>query len=315
MFQYYTIDKNSIVKIATAEGANWINIAAPFNLAELEKFAIQEDFPFSYLTDCIDLYERSRYEEGLHSKLIVINTPIENIDFDIEDEAEYITIPIGIIKKEDKIITISAANNPVIDSCTNNLQNIIHENCLDNLILNIFEKNVYYFLFYLREINKKISLIEKDLKHSSSNAGLNRLLKIQKSLIYFVNDLRADELVLIKLKRNQFFNSKQDLIKEQIQDIMIEYSQALEMSNVYSSILGNMMSAFGSIISNNLGYVVNRLTSVTIILMVPTLIAGIYGMNIPLPFQEHAHSFTLIVLFSIAITLVFIFVFRHKKWL
>lgn len=314
MFEYYQLEQKQIKKVSSIDDANWINIVAPFNIDELEQFSNQQNIPLHYFTDCIDMYEKSRFEESENTSLIIINTPIENIDFDIEDEAEYITVPVGIIKIKEKILTICAAKNPLLNWCTSYSESIIHED-IDNLILNIFERNVYYFLFFLREINKKISVIEKDLKFSSSNAGLNKLLKIQKALIYFLNDLRADELVLVKLKRSIFFKEEDKRIKTIIQDIMIEYSQAIEMTNVYSTILGNMMSAFGSIISNNLGNVVNRLTSVTIILMVPTLIAGIYGMNIPLPFQEHPYAFTLIVFITIAITFAFIYMFRRKKWL
>jgi len=315
MFEYYNITTNTVEVVVSLEQSNWVNLVAPFNFEVLEQFAIEQKIPFSFFTDCIDMYEKSRYEEDENCKLIIINTPIENNDIDMEDEAEYVTLPVGIIKKDNLIITISAVRNPMLSLCTTQSSVLVKDNVLDNLILNLFDRNVYYFLFYLREINKKISAIEKDLKFSSSNAGLNKLLKIQKALIYFVNDLRANELVLVKLRRNNFFHLDNAKIKYEVQDIMVEYSQAIEMSNVYSNILGNMMSAFGSIISNNLGNVVNRLTSVTIILMVPTLIAGIYGMNIPLPFQERPHSFTIIMLLTIAITLAFILVFRRKKWL
>jgi len=131
-----------------------------------------------------------------------------------------------------------------------------------------------------------------------------------------VNDLRADEMVLMKIHRIDFLETKDDAHAENLfQDIMIDNSQALEMANVYSNILGNMMGAFGSIISNNLGHVVNRLTAVTIALMVPTLIAGIYGMNLDLPFQHHKHSFTIVVCISILCTIGFVAFFRRKRWL
>jgi magnesium transporter len=285
-------------------------------MEELEVFAREQYIPFSYIEDCIDQYERSRYEKGDNSKLIVINTPILNDGFDVEDEATYITIPVGIILIPDSIVTVCSVNNPMMEWFEKNLIKTGNTSARSMFVLKIFERNVYYFLHYLREINKRISQVEKELNYSSRNQELNRLLHLQKSLIYFVNDLRANEMVLMKIQRTDFLeiNNKED-IHEIFQDILIDNSQALEMANVYSNILGNMMSAFASIISNNLNHVVNRLTGVTIILMVPTLIAGIYGMNVDLPFQHKTHAFTIVVLMSFLITIIFMVYFRRKKWI
>ena len=302
--------------IQQAQKDCWINIEPPFDMAELENFANKHLIPFSYIVDCIDQYERSRYEKQENAQLIVINTPILNEGFDKEDEATYITIPVGIIIVPDMIVTVCSLKNPLIEWFE---RNIVKDSDIQNrkhFVIKIFERNIYYFLHYLREINKRISLIEKELNYSSRNQELNKLLHLQKAMIYFVNDLRADELVLLKIQRNDFLEIKEDeFAKEKLQDILIDNSQALEMANVYSNILGNMMGAFASIISNNLGHVVNRLTAVTIALMLPTLIAGIYGMNIDLPFQHHRFAFTIVMSMCILCSIVFVAFFRKKKWL
>ncbi|HQV77391.1 MAG TPA: magnesium transporter CorA family protein [Chitinophagales bacterium] len=316
MITIYKKIEDTLQSIQQVEKDCWINIAPPFSMAQLEQFAKEQSIPFSYIVDCIDQYERSRYEQQEDAKLIVINTPILNEGFDLEDEATYITIPVGIILIPDIIITVCSVNNPLIEWFERNFQKNINLQNRNDFVIRIFERNIYYFLHYLREINKRISQIEKELNYSSRNQELNKLLHLQKALIYFVNDLRADEMVLLKIQRNDFLELKDDeRIKDKFQDILIDNSQALEMANVYSNILGNMMGAFASIISNNLGHVVNRLTAVTIALMLPTLIAGIYGMNIDLPFQHHAHAFTIVVSISILCSLVFVFYFRKKRWL
>jgi len=315
MFQYFKIAEGKLTQVSEEAEANWIHIASPFEIKDLEQFALKYNIPYTHFTDCMDLYERSRYETSNNLKQIIINTPTSNTNLEVDDEADYLTIPVGILQSKEKLFTFSTANNPMMDWCTKNLLEKDIKFTFDTIVLYIFKRTVFYFIFYLREINDHISKIEKDLKHSSTNDGLNKLLKIQKSLIYFLNDLRADELILQKHREALVLQDNSPTTNKVIRDVMIEYGQAIDMSNVYSNILGNMMSAFGSIISNNLAYVVNRLTGVTIVLMVPTLIAGIYGMNIPLPFQQEKFSFSIVVLGTAVITALFFYYFRYKKWM
>ncbi|MDB5226122.1 MAG: Mg2 transporter protein CorA family protein [Bacteroidota bacterium] len=316
MIKIYKQKDEELIFVSDPEKDCWINIAPPFNMEELESLASRLAIPFSYIVDCIDQYERSRYEKQDDAKLIVINTPILNEGFDMEDEATYITIPVGLILIPDMILTVCSVDNPLIEWFEKNILRNVHPKDRSHFVIKIFERNVYYFLHYLREINKRISQIEKELNYSSRNQELNKLLHLQKALIYFVNDIRANEMVLMKIQRTDFLNLADDNdAKELFQDILIDNSQALEMANVYSNILGNMMGAFASIISNNLGHVVNRLTAVTIALMLPTLVAGIYGMNVDLPFQHRTHAFTIVLIISLLSTAVFVFYFRKKRWL
>ncbi|HNF47809.1 MAG TPA: magnesium transporter CorA family protein [Chitinophagales bacterium] len=316
MIKYY-VKKGTTLEMTDKACSNcWINIVPPFNMDRLEHLSTELEIPYSFIVDCIDQYERSRYEKEDDVRLIVINTPILNEGFDAEDEATYITVPVGIILVKDIIVTVCSVNNPMIEWFEKNLLKNLSFEDRGMFVLRIFERNVHYFLYYLREINKRISQIEKELNYSSRNAELNKLLHLQKALIYFVNDLRANEMMQMKVHRTNFLEVKDNEdAMELFQDVMIDNSQALEMANVYSNILGNMMGAFASIISNNLGHVVNRLTAVTIALMMPTLIAGIYGMNIDLPFQHSPHSFLIVSLICILSTVVLVYYFRVKKWL
>ena len=151
---------------------------------------------------------------------------------------------------------------------------------------------------------------------TAQNEDLNKLLQIQKSLVYFVNDLRANEMVMLKIQRTDFLGIYENQeARDFLQDIMIDNSQAMEMANVYSNILNGTMDFFNSIISNNLNIVVSRLTSVTIILMIPTIIASFFGMNVPLPFSNDSFSFVGIIVISVLISGLLTFWFRMKKWL
>ncbi|MEL7250222.1 MAG: magnesium transporter CorA family protein, partial [Bacteroidota bacterium] len=149
---------------------------------------------------------------------------------------------------------------------------------------------------------------------SSRNKQLVELLSIEKSLVYFMNSLSANELLKMKMKRTDFLQIRTDEDKADLfEDIIIDNSQALEMANVYTNILNGTMDAYGSIISNNLNLTIRRLTLITIILMVPTLIASFYGMNVPLPAQEFPYMSSIIIGVSIMISLLVAWYFQRKR--
>jgi len=317
MIKYYKKSDDAIVEIERPEKDCWINVYPPFDHKRLAALSDAIDIPIDFLLDSIDINERSRFESDDNVKLIVINTPVENdIENSIDNDALYITIPIGIILTKDHNIIISSAQNRVIDWFFSIAIKHIHPQDKDMIVLKIFEKNVFYFIQYLNEMNKKRYLIEKELLHSSRNNELSKLLNIQKSLVYFVTDLRANELLMVKISRTNFLGIKTNEEKsDYLQDIIIDSSQALEMANVYTNILNGTMDAFGSIISNNLNMVMKRLTSVTIILMVPTLIASFFGMNLqPLPIEKESNSFWLVILISLAAASLLYMVFRKIRW-
>ncbi|HAE13771.1 MAG: magnesium transporter CorA family protein [Chitinophagales bacterium] len=318
MIKYYKREQNNIVEIDRPEKDCWINVYPPFDHKRLAQLSDAIDIPIDFLLDSIDINERSRFEVDDNVKLIVINTPIENdLEHSVDNEAFYITVPIGIILTKDHNIIISSAQNRVIDWLFSVAIKHLDPADKDTVVLKIFEKNVFYFTQYLNEMNKRRYLIEKELMHSSRNTELSKLLNIQKSLVYFVTDLRANELLMMKMARtNIVLGIKDDEEKsDYLQDILIDSGQASEMANVYTNILNGTMDAFGSIISNNLNMVMKRLTSVTIILMVPTLIASFYGMNLsPLPLAGEGNAFWYILFISLVSAGVLYWVFRRIRW-
>jgi magnesium transporter len=317
MIKYYKREQHNIVEIDRPEKDCWINVYPPFDHKRLAQLSDAIDIPIDFLLDSIDINERSRFEVDDNVKLIVINTPIENdLEHFVDNEAFYITVPIGIILTKDHNIIISSAQNRVIDWLFSVAIKHLDPRDKDTVVLKIFEKNVFYFTQYLNEMNKRRYLIEKELMDSSRNTELAKLLNIQKSLVYFVTDLRANELLMMKLARTNVLGIKDDEEKsDYLQDILIDSGQASEMANVYTNILSGTMDAFGSIISNNLNMVMKRLTSVTIILMVPTLIASFYGMNLsPLPFAGSPNAFWIVFCISVLSAAVLYWVFRKIRW-
>lgn len=316
MIKIYKKINGPTIELDRPEADCWINIYPPFNKESLEKLSADLDIPDDFLMDSIDINEKSRYERDDDVKLIVINTPIPNTeDNEIDSDSLYICIPIGIVLTEDKIITISSFPNPLMEWFERTVVKNLKSSDRELFVLKILERNVAYFTHYLKEINRRITETEKELYNSSRNEELSKLLDIQKSLVYFVNDLRANELVLMKMQRTDFLGLINDEDAEDLmQDIIIDNSQALEMANVYSNILTGTMDVFASIISNNLSNVMRRLTAVTIVLMVPTLLASFYGMNMKLPLANKSYAFPLVAAISVIFCVVLVGFFRRKRW-
>lgn len=305
-----------LIKIEQPEKDCWVNIYPPFSHENLETLSKQYSIPLDYLTDSLDIDERSRFEQEGDVKLIVINTPIVNEeDLLIENSAQYITIPIGIIIQKDKILTICPYHNPVIDCFINKRVKFFDPANRGQFVVKIFDRNVFYFLHYLKQINNKRNLYEEELFTSSRNKELSQLMNLQKSLVYFVTDLRSNELTMMKIQRTNFIELKElPDVSDFLDDVIVDNSQALEMSNIYTNILNGTMDAFASIISNNLNVVMKRLTSITILLMVPNIFAGFYGMNVLLPFQHSTWAFPMVLMFSLAVSIIAAVYFYRRKW-
>jgi len=313
MIQYIAKVDGQVTRLEKATPGCWVNISPPFSHEELEELAQKFEIPIDFLIDPLDLDERSRYEREEDVRLIIINTPLLN-ELEEEIDAIFITVPVGILLTPDYILTVTSFENPILKRFADgNVKNFDPED--DRLfVLQLFEQTVLRYLKCLKQLNLKRNLIEQELYDSSRNKELKQLLSIEKSLVYFVNSLSANELLKMKMKRIDFLQIRKDEdLTDLFEDIIIDNSQALEMSNVYTNILNGTMDAYSSIISNNLNVVIQRLTLITIILMVPTLVASFYGMNVPVPFRDSTYSFFFIVLTSVVISLLLAWYFQRKR--
>lgn len=295
--------------IAEFEKDCWINISNP-NKEELEKLSQKLNIPLDFLTDPLDIDERARIEVDDNCTLIVLRIP--QLD-ENNIEVPFTTIPLGIILSNDFIITVCCKTANVISGFINGKVRNFFPAKRARFILQISYRTSLQFLSYLKEINKKTNIIEQELHKSMKNEELIKLLNIEKSLVYFITSLRANELMLERLQKGTVLKMHPD-DEDLLDDVIIENKQAIEMANIHSNILSGMMDAFASVISNNLTVVMKFLTSVTIILMIPTLIASIYGMNINLPFQRSPHAFFITMSISVALSVTGILIFIRRKW-
>lgn len=315
MIRYYAGGRNTLREADSFASASWINLYPPFENGELESFSEALDIGLDFLTDPLDIEERARYEKYDEARSIILHIPVIN-ETEKENDPIYITIPLGIILWQDKIITICSQENNILEKFTDGkIKNLDPSN--DKLfILRIFEQTVILFLEFLKKLNLKRRLIEQELYNSSRSEELKSLLRIEKSLVYFVNSLNANELLKMKMKRTDFLGIKDNEdYSELFEDIIVDNNQAREVAQLYTNILGGTMEAYASIISNNLNIFVNRLTVVTILLMLPTLVASFLGMNVPLPFGlgDSRASFFIIILFTLVLSLGLAWLFRKKN--
>jgi magnesium transporter len=314
MVRYYLKVEGRLKELEQPEPGCWVNISPPFSQEELDEVAQNFDVPPDFLTDSLDIDERSRYEIEEEARLILINTPVLNPSEE-KNDAIYITVPVGVILADEHLITITAIDeNPVLQRFLDNKVKNFDPADTTMFVLQILEQNVYRFLSCLKKLDLKRNLIEQELYHSSRNKELQQLLSIEKSLVYFVNSLSANDLLNLKMKRTDFLGLREDEEKDDIfEGIIIDNGQALEMSNVYSNILSGTMDTYASIISNNMNVTIHRLTLVTIFLAVPTLIASVFGMNVPLPFQESKNTVYFIILLALFISLFLVWYFQRKR--
>ncbi|MGD9555616.1 MAG: magnesium transporter CorA family protein [Mangrovibacterium sp.] len=296
------------VEIPQAEKGCWINIVEP-TTEETERLQNEFQVPDDLIRDILDADERPRYEVDDDWSLIIFRVPVETPD----NGVPYSTLPLGIIRINEVTITLCARLNEVLPFVQPALfrgqNHLIHDEL--NFILKLFLRSGSTYLGYLKQINQQTAQIENELEKSIRNKELNKLLKMEKCLVYFITSLKANEIVLAKL-RNSFKSNMGEVNEDLLEDAIIENKQALEMSQIYSDIQSGMMDAFASVISNNLNVVMKQLASISIILMIPTLIASLYGMNVPNHLENNSWAFVIVLLFSALMSFMGVVIFRKR---
>ena len=288
---------------------SWVNVVCPNN-DDFEFLTKTLNVPESFLDDIADTDERPRTDTGGNWLLTILRIPVQNKQ---NGSLPFATVPIGIITNNEIIVSVCYHNTDLLPDFIEHTRRkgIVVRNKLD-LILRLIYSSAVWFLKYLKQINIDISAAEKELERSIRNEDLLRLMRLQKTLVYFNTSIRGNEVMIGKLKT--IFQDTDFLDKELVEDVIIELKQALNTVNIYSDILTGTMDAFASIISNNVNTIMKRMTSLSIVLMLPTLIASFYGMNVDIHLEEVPFAFSLIVLFSIGLSTLAFVIFRKIKW-
>ena len=284
----------------------WAALTKPTN-EELQQVAQETGIDIDDLRASLDDEERSRIE--LEDDYVVVLVDIPSLD----EKDRYVTIPLGIYMTKQLIVTVCLEETPVLKAFMNNRVKEFFTFKRTRFVFQILYRNATSYLRYLRIIDRKSEQIEEKLHISQKNKELIELLELEKSLVYFTTSLRSNETVLEKLLRTEKVK-KYPEDEELLEDVIVENKQAIEMANIYSGILSGMMDAFASVISNNLNVVMKFLSTVTIVMSIPTMIASFYGMNFDnIPLGHSPYGFFIITACTLVITSLVVLFFKKKN--
>lgn len=294
----------SDLTVADATKGSWVNLVNP-DPDEISLINILTEIPTDVLKTALDMEERSHVEIEDNYIFVVINIPA------LRGSDSYDTVPLGIFLTPDFFITVCLEETEVLYPFINNVVSTFYTYKKTRFLFQILYRTATLFLRYLQLINRRTDDIEVHLRQSTRNRDFFQLLELQKSMTYFSSALRTNGTVMDRLLRLRGHQSMRHLLKmyeedeDLLEDVIIENKQAIEMVEMYTNILMNMMNAFTSVISNNLNEVMKLLAALTIILSVPTIIFSLWGTNVTLPFAESgAIGFVEVILIAIICTII-----------
>ncbi len=303
----YWNTQNGLNQLQEWEPNCWIQMTCP---TEEDRQMLEEQFniPDYFLSDISDTDERARYEYDDGWMLIILRIPYVK---EVRSRTPYTTVPLGIIHKRDVTITVCYyETNMMIDFVS--YQQKRGEGFTDyvDMIFRLFLSSAVWYLKRLKQISMLIDKAKRNLDREVNNESLIGLSRLQDSLTYFNTSIRGNETLLSKLK---FKLQIDELDADLIEDVNIEMTQARETTSIYSNILESTMDTYQSIINNNMNTIMRTLTSVTIILMLPTLVASFFGMNLINGMENNPVGFIIAIILSVVISVISLLVFRHKR--
>lgn len=308
------IETNEFKTINEFEKGSWINMINPTE-EEIKKVCENVKINEEFIRYSLDYEEKARIdeEEDDGTILFVIDVPVLEKE---NNEEIHSTMPLGmIVVRDDYFITVSLGKNKIISELEQNRnKNMITTYKKSRMILQIFYKNAEIYLTELKKINIEKEKAEKELNSSMKNKELLKMLSIEKSLVYFTTSLKSNEVVMEKTLRGKIlklYDEDEDILE----DAIIENKQAMEMAKIYSDILSGTMDAYASIISNNLNIVMKVLTTITIILSIPTIIGSYWGMNLQVPLANNPYGFYIVIAITILIGVITYLIFKKRNML
>lgn len=310
MIKIYNTDlqTDKLEEVQEIKKGVWINLVNPSE-SEIKRVCTELNIEEDFIRYPLDYEEQARIDIEDNMILFVIDVPIIE---DIKDDRTYTTMPLGvIIVGDDYFITVALRKNKIIEAFEKNRIKSFYTYKKTRFLLQILYLNSACYLDSLKKINKEQEATVFLLQQSMKNRDLISLLNLQNSLIYITTSLKSNEIVMEKTLRGKILKMYEE-DEDILEDAIIENRQAIEMSKTYSDILTSTMDAYSSIISNNLNGVMKFLTSLTILISVPTLIASIWGMNVNLPFSGNAYGFVILMGISIMVAVV-AFIWLKRK--
>ncbi|CAA3903355.1 Magnesium and cobalt transport protein corA [Staphylococcus aureus] len=303
------IDKH-IIKTPLDHTASWINVVEP-DREEIENLMEQYNIPEDFIRDPLDSEESSRieYDEDTGYSLIIIDLPIVNSTN--RSVLSFVTIPLGIIIGNGIIVTVCDAENEFLENLPKRDINLKFHS---RFALEILTTIADHYNRNLRLLNKSRIRIEKELINNITNKQLFKLMEVEKSLVYFLAALKGNDTIIKKLFRLPAIKRFEE-DEELLEDLIIENNQAIETTELHQRILESITTSYASLLSNDMNTIMKTLTLFTVLLTLPTLVFSFFGMNVPLPIDDHSYiSWIIVVGISlILVVIVSIFLWRKQK--
>ena len=313
MVKYYRTDDRRIHEEATIQTGVWIHMVNP-GVTEGQMVADQLDVDIEDVLAALDEEESSRIELQDGYTLILVDIPSVEIR---HEKKSYTTIPLGIILTNDVIVTVCTEETPVLDAFINNRVKEFSTKKRLRFVYQILYRVSVLYQSNLRVIDKNRTEIEERVGNDTQEVDLIALHELESTLVYFATSLRANGVVLDRLTRYKRLEQYPE-DKELLGDVIVENKQAIEMTSIYRDIINGTRELMSSVIDNRLNNVMKNLTSITVVMAIPTIISGFYGMNVDsnyVPFATGAHGFLIVAIITLLICVITMFVLRKKKML
>ena len=308
MYTIFRTDDERIHELNEIVPDSWIHMVQP-TAEEIREVAGALQMEEDFLWAALDEEERSRLEVENGQVMILVDTPIVETD---GNTYVYSTLPLAVILTKDNIVTVTLKDIQLLKYFYDLHIMRFSTKKRNRFILQILYRNATMYLSYLRQIDKASNRVQGELHQTMKNKELLQMLQLEKSLVYISTSLKGNEIVMEKLLRMSFIKAYPD-DEDLLEDVIIENKQAIEMSQIYTDILASMMDAYSSIISNNLNAVMKLLTTITLVMTIPTIIASLWGMNVFVPFQTNPYGFAIVMGIIVLCSLLCAVIMWRKK--
>lgn len=305
-----TAEDNQTIETDVIEKGCWIHLIDPLS-TEIEQVSECTGLDIEFLRAALDKEESSRLDVEEEQILVLLDIPVMDV---VETSARYNTFPLGIILNNDFIVTVCLQENNITDDFLEQKIKTFYTYKKSRFILQMLLRIDKYYMSFLKQIDKASKNVEINLRKSMKNKELIELMELERSLVFFSTSLKSNQTTLekmMKLKMMKKYPEDEDLLE----DVIIENRQAIEMATIYSNILSGTMDAFASIINNNLNMVMKLLTSITIVMAIPTIIGSFFGMNVRIPWGDFNYGFISIIGITAIISGIVLFILARKNLL
>ena len=312
MVEYLKSEQGKIVRLDSACPGCWINLINPTN-AEVEDVISSQELDAGFVRAALDPEESSRVELEDDQALLIVDIPVEEESDSITRDVQmYATLPMGIVVSDQVVVTVCLEDTSVTrDIASGKIVRGIQTAMRTRFVFQLLLRVAGRFFKYFHRISRSFNEIERRLYDSQENEDLMQLLGLQKSLVYFSASLKGNEVTMEKVLRGRILKLYDD-DRDLLEDALIEIRQAIEMSGIYSTILAGTMEAYASVVSNNMNDIMKALTVITLIMTIPNMVFGFYGMNVS--YLPGAVSFIPAIVSIVACVIAWRFLKKHKLY-